>query len=478
VKPDYDEYQSPFSTRYAPEAIRRCFGDRKKFVTWRRLWIALAESQKELGLPVTEEQIKELRANAENVDFKSAAGWEKKLRHDVMAHIKAYGEQCPKAAGIIHLGATSCFVTDNTDVIVLHEAANLVRSQVLSVARELSRFAREHAGTVTPGYTHLQSAQPVTVGKRAALWLQDLLMDLDMLDFARKQLKFRGVKGATGTQASAMLLFDGDESRVVELDRLVAGRLGFDETFDATGQTYPRKADFFLLASLSGIAQSANKFATDIRLLSSFGEMTEPHGKSQVGSSAMPQKANPMRSERICALARYVINASQNAAFTAAEHWLERSLDDSANRRISMPECFMGVSAILNLYLNIAKGLVVNENVIGRRLSEQLPFIASEAILMSAVRRGGDRQELHEKLRSHAIEAKKKLDSEGINDFLSRVRSDPAFASVRDDIDSLADPAKLSGRSEKQVVEFLDSRVCRALDGESGKDEVSEDLKV
>lgn len=475
---DYQEYESPFVTRYAPESMRRNFSALKKFRTWRRLWIALAESQKELGLPVTDEQVAELRKHAGDVNFEAAAKFEKELRHDVMAHIRAYGQQCPGAAGIIHLGATSCFVTDNTDVIVIREALRLVRVQLLSVVKALSDFARKYAGTVTLGYTHLQPAQPVTVGKRATLWIQDLLMDLRQLDFAAAGLKFRGVKGATGTQGSALLLFDGDQKKAAALDELVTAKLGFESSFPVTGQTYPRKADFYILAALSGIAQSANKFATDLRLLSNFREITEPRGKSQVGSSAMPQKANPMRSERICALARYAINSTQNAAFTAAQQWLERSLDDSANRRIVIPETFMAVSAILNIYLNVAEGMQVNERVIGERLGEHLPFLTSEAILMAGVRAGGDRQALHEQLRVHALAARKQVELDGTNDFLTRVKSDPLFTSVKHDIDSLTDPEKLVGRSASQVAEFLSTHVEKVLSALDGAESVSEDLEV
>jgi adenylosuccinate lyase len=478
VQRNYEEYESPFVTRYAPQAMRRNFSALKKFRTWRRLWVALAESQKELGLPVSDSQIDELRKHADDVNFEVAAKFEKELRHDVVAHIRAYARQCPKAAGIIHLGATSCFVTDNTDVIVICEAVRLVRVQLLSVVKALSDFARKYADTVTLGYTHLQPAQPVTVGKRATLWIQDLLIDLAALDFASAQLKFRGVKGATGTQASALVLFDGDEEKAGKLDELVARKMGFDETFPVTGQTYPRKADFYCLSALSGIAQSANKFATDLRLLSGFAEMAEPHGKSQVGSSAMPHKANPMRSERICALARYAITNVQNAAFTAAGHWLERSLDDSANRRIVIPETFMAVSAILNTYLNVARGMKVNGKVIESRLREQLPFLSAEAILMLAVKRGGDRQALHEKLRLLASEARAQVESGGPNDFLDRIAKNPAFASVKDDIAALAEPKRLAGRSSSQVAQFLSAHVEKLLTDSESDDSVSEDLKV
>jgi adenylosuccinate lyase len=478
VQTNKEEYESPLASRYAPEAMRRNFSALTKFRTWRRLWLALAESQKELGLPITDKQTDELRNHIDDVDFEAAARFEKELRHDVMAHIHAYGAQCPKAAGIIHLGATSCFVTDNTDVILIHKATDLLKAQIASVIRALSKFALSYASLVTSGYTHLQPAQPVTVGKRATLWLQDLLADLKQLESAAEELKFRGVKGATGTQASIMLLFNGDQEKVVKLDKLVAEKMGYKEIFPVTGQTYPRKADYYILSSLSGIAQSANKFATDMRILSNFREMSEPHGKSQVGSSAMPQKANPMRSERICALARYAINNAQNAAFTAAGQWLERTLDDSANRRIAIPETFMAVSAILNIYLNTVKGLVVKEEVIKKRLDEQLPFLASEAILMAAARLGANRQELHESLRKHALAALAQVESGGKNDFLSRVKEDALFAEMKNDIDSLADPSKLAGRCEAQVKEFLKAHVDKALSGISENDQVSEDLKV
>jgi adenylosuccinate lyase len=458
--------------------MRRNFSAARKFRTWRKLWIALAEGQKELGLPISEEQVKELRKHSDDVDFKTAARFEKELRHDVMAHIRAYGEQCPKAAGIIHLGATSAFVTDNADVIVIRDAAKILRTQAVSVLRALSGFAGKYADTVTLGYTHLQPAQPVTVGKRAALWMQDLLIDIRQLDRAVEELKFRGVRGATGTQASILLLFDGDEEKANSLSRIVASKLGFKETFPVTGQTYPRKADFYVLSALSGIAQSANKFATDLRLLSAFREIVEPHGKKQVGSSAMPHKANPMRSERICALARYAINSAHNASYTAAESWLERSLDDSANRRLAIPDTFMAVSAILNLYLNVVEGMVVNEAVISQRLGRELPFLAAEAVLMAAVRSGGDRQELHERLRTHALEARKKVESGVDSDFLERIGKDPLFAAVKDRLDILADPGRLVGRSGNQVREFLRTHVEKVLSESEGSDVVSEDLKV
>jgi adenylosuccinate lyase len=458
--------------------MRRNFSALNKFRTWRRLWVALAESQKELGLPVTGEQVKELRSRADDVNFERAAAFEKELRHDVMAHIRAYGEQCPKAAGVIHLGATSAFVTDNTDVVLIQRALGLLKVQMLNTIKVLSEFARSHANTVVVGYTHFQPAQPVTLGKRATLWIQDLLMDLEQLGTAAAQLKFRGVKGATGTQASMLMLFDGDEDKVKKLDVLVSRKMGFEESFPVTGQTYPRKADYCVLSSLSGIAQSANKFATDVRLMSGLGEMYEPHGKSQVGSSAMPQKANPMRSERICALARYVINSAQNAALTAAEHWLERSLDDSANRRIVIPETFMAVSAILNVYVNVVEGLVVNEETVKRHLEEQVPFLASEAILMASVLKGGDRQTLHEALRVHALAARESMQSGGPNDFLARVKGDSLFASVAAEINALAEPRRLAGRSSGQVAEFLRDHVERILASFDGKDNVSEDLMV
>ena len=472
------EYVSPLVQRYAPAAMRRNFSDLTRFRTWRKLWIALAENQKKLGLRITGEQIKQLKKFEDKINFDLAEEFENELRHDVMAHIRAYGHQCPEAAGIIHLGATSCFVTDNTDVILMHKAAGQIKTQILSVIRALADFARGHAGLVTLAYTHLQPAQPVTVGKRATLWLQDLLIDLKHLDFALGQLKFRGVKGATGSQASVMELFDGDEEKVRRLDKLVAAEFGFGETAAVTGQTYPRKADFYLLSVLSGIAQSAEKFATDVRILSNFRELEEPHGKAQVGSSAMPHKANPVRCERICALARYVVSASANTAHTAAQQWLERSLDDSANRRIVIPEAFMAVSAILNIYLNVAKGLVVRRDVIRRRLYEQLPLLASEPILMEAVRLGGDRQALHERLRVHAAAAKEKDGLEAGAQFLSLVKGDPAFERVRDKLDVLADPGRLAGRCKSQVAEFLDAHVKSVLAGSGDDDAVSEDLKV
>jgi adenylosuccinate lyase len=459
-----DQYHSPLGSRYASRAMRAQFSDRKKFTTWRKLWIALAESEHELGLSVTAEQVAELREHAEDLDLELAARYEKELRHDVMAHVHAWGEVCPKARPIIHLGATSCYVGDNTDLIVMREGIRMIRGQVVGVLGALAGFAREWKSLPTLGFTHFQPAQATTVGKRACLWIQDLVHDLEDLDHVEAQIRFRGVKGTTGTQASFLELFDGDHDKVRKLDEMVTAKMGFDRTFGVTGQTYPRKLDFRVLQVLSSIAQSAHKFATDLRLLANKRELEEPFGSKQIGSSAMPWKRNPMRSERICSLSRFVIELLGNAAHTAANQWLERTLDDSANRRLSIAEGFLGTDAVLNLYLDVASGLLVHPAIIARHLDAELPFLASEAVLMEAVKAGGDRQDLHERIRIHSHAAAAELKAGREPDLRQRLAGDPAFEAVAGRLDDLLDGALYVGRAPEQVEEFLAAEVDPLLE--------------
>jgi adenylosuccinate lyase len=467
-----EDYVNPLTERYATRKMRENFSEIRRFQTWRSLWIALAEAQKELGLPVTDKQLDQMRKFQSDVNLARAKELEKKTRHDVMAHILAYGEQAPEARGIIHLGATSAFVTDNSDTVIMRDALGIVEGQIAGVILELKDFALKYRDTVTLGYTHLQPAQVVTVGKRTCLWMQDLVYDLESLSFARKMLRFRGVKGATGTQASLMMLFDGDEEKVKRLDELVAKKMGFDNLVSVTGQTYPRKIDWYVLSAVSGAAQSASKFATDIRLLSGFGEMGESQTEEQVGSSAMPHKRNPVRCERIVALSRYVISLAQNAAHTAAAQWLERSLDDSANRRLSISESFLAVSGILNTYWSVAGGLLVGEEVIKKRLAEQLPYLASEAILMAAVKSGADRQTAHERLRILVREAKTP------QEFIKKVKEDPLFAAIKSKIPSLTSPEYLAGRATSQVSEFISDVVDPILQRYSTGSDLFEETAV
>lgn len=451
-----DRYDNPLCSRYASRAMQELFSPDRKFRTWRQLWIALAESEHELGLPITEQQIRELKEFADDINYDAAERHETRVRHDVMAHVHAYGEQCPSARPIIHLGATSCYVGDNTDLILMAEGLKLLRSRLLSVMRCLASFAARYRALPTLGFTHFQPAQPVTVGKRATLWLQDLMLDLDDLDHMLGSFRLLGSKGTTGTQASFLALFDGDHEKVRELDRRVAARMGFADIFPVTGQTYPRKMDSRILQVLAGIAQSAHKFSNDIRLLQHLKEIEEPFAKDQIGSSAMAYKRNPMRSERMAALARHVLANSLNPAMTAAEQWFERTLDDSANKRIAIPEAFLATDALLLLYRNVADGLVVYPTVISRHLQEELPFMATENILMAAVNNGGDRQELHEKIRQHSMEAGRLVKEEGRqNDLLQRIAADPAFNLSTTDLDDLLDPADYVGRAPEQVDEFL-----------------------
>ncbi len=448
-------YESPLSSRYASPEMLYLFSADKKFTTWRRLWIALARAEMELGLPITQAQIDELEAHKDEIDYEAAARYERQLRHDVMAHIHAYGDQCPNAMPIIHLGATSCYVGDNTDVILMKEGLELLRGKLVNLIDRLTKFAMEYRGLPTLGFTHFQPAQLTTVGKRAALWANELVMDLEELNHRIDSLQFRGVKGTTGTQASFLELFGGDHEKVRQLEKKVSAEMGFEKVVPVCGQTYSRKMDANVLATLSAIAQSAGKFATDLRLLSHLKELEEPFQDKQIGSSAMPYKRNPMRCERICSLARYVIADAMNPAFTAYNQWFERTLDDSANKRISIPEAFLAVDAILQIYLNVTDGLKVYPKVIERRLREELPFMATENIMMDAVKRGGNRQELHERIRVHSVAAGRVVKEEGgQNDLIDRIAADPAFGLTKEEILAHMDPKAYIGRCEAQVEEF------------------------
>jgi adenylosuccinate lyase len=427
-KMSYNSYESPFCTRYASREMQYIFSADKKFTTWRRLWTALARAEMKLGLPVSQSQVAELEANIENIDYEVAAEREKQVRHDVMAHVYAYGQVCPDAAGIIHLGATSCYVGDNTDIIIMREGLLLIREKLITVMGNLAAFADEYKNLPCLAYTHLQPAQLTTVGKRAALWLNELYSDFEELEFRIASLALLGSKGTTGTQASFMELFDGDGEKVKKLETLIAEEMGFERVVPVSGQTYSRKLDYNVCSTLSGIAQSAMKFANDIRILANFKEIEEPFEKNQIGSSAMPYKRNPMRSERICALSRYVMADVINPAFTAGTQWFERTLDDSANKRIAVAESFLGIDAVLNIMINVTDGLKVYPKVIRRRVMDELPFMASENIMMDAVRRGGNRQELHEKIREHSMAAGKRVKEEGLsNDLIERILSDESF---------------------------------------------------
>lgn len=449
-------YENPLITRYAGKEMSENFSDDKKFKTWRILWIALAEAEMELGLPVSLEQIDELREFKNNINYDVAEKKEHEVRHDVMAHIYAYGQQCPKAKPIIHLGATSCYVGDNTDIMIMADGLLLVKKKLLGCMRLLADFALKYKSLPTLGFTHLQPAQLTTVGKRACIWLQDLLMDYESLEFQLSTLKLLGVKGTTGTQASFLTLFNGDHDKVKQLDRKVVAKLGYEKSFSVTGQTYPRKLDSQIMNILSGIAQSAYKFSNDIRILQHLKEIEEPFETEQIGSSAMAYKRNPMRSERISSLARYAITTSLNPAITASTQWFERTLDDSANRRITIPQIFLTVDAILNLYANILDGLVVYENVIQKHINEELPFMATETILMEAVRKGGDRQDLHEKIRKYSMETAKNIKEKGLNnDLLEKIIKDPCFLLDEQELKNILNATNFTGRSAQQVTEFI-----------------------
>jgi adenylosuccinate lyase len=460
-----DIYENPLITRYASKEMAQNFSDDKKFRTWRKLWIALAEAEKELGLDISDEQIAEMKAYQDDINYDVAEAREKEVRHDVMAHVYAYGVQCPTAKPIIHLGATSCYVGDNTDIILMRDGLDIIKRKLLNCINVLSRFALQYKDMPTLGFTHFQPAQPTTIGKRACLWIQDLLMDLNQLDFIMDNLVLRGAKGTTGTQASFLTLFDGDHEKVKALDRLIAKKMGFKGAFAVTGQTYPRKLDSNVINVLSGIAQSAYKFSNDIRLLQHLKEIEEPFEEKQIGSSAMAYKRNPMRSERIGSLARHVLTMALDPAITASTQWLERTLDDSANRRIVIPQSFLAVDAILLLYINVADGLVVYPAMIERHLREELPFMATEYILMEAVKRGGDRQELHERIRRYSVEAGRHVKVEGkANDLVNMIASDPTFSLSRQEIDAIMDANNFVGRAPQQVEEFIGENVQPVLE--------------
>lgn len=475
---DRNKYISPFSARYASAQMQYIFSDNFKFGTWRKLWIALAKAEKQLGLDITDEQIQELIDHADDIDYETAQAREKECRHDVMSHVYAYGKQCPKAESIIHLGATSCYVCDNTDVIILREASELVLKKLAQVVKNLSEFSLKYKALPCLAYTHLQPAQLTTVGKRATLWMYELIQDMHNLQFQLDNLKLLGSKGTTGTQASFVELFEGNEQKIKKLEELIAKEMGFEKCVTVSGQTYSRKTDSYFLSVLSGIAQSAYKFSNDMRILQSFEECEEPFEKTQIGSSAMPYKRNPMRSERISSLARYVIADYMNPAMTAGTQWFERTLDDSANKRISIAEAFLAVDSILNIYINISSGIVVYDKVITRRVMEKLPFMATENVMMESVKKGGNRQELHEIIRvhSHAAAARVKLEG-GSNDLIDRIAQDERIPLSKEDILVHLDPSKYIGRSVSQVEEFNEIEVKPILD-RYYKDEIKAELNV
>lgn len=474
-----DTYESPLSARYASKEMKYIFSPDKKFRTWRKLWIALAESEKELGLPITQEQIDELKAHADDINYEVAQEREKIVRHDVMSHVYAYGVQCPNAKGIIHLGATSCYVGDNTDIIIMTEGLKLIRNKLITVIRNLSKFADEYKALPTLAFTHFQPAQPTTVGKRATLWLQELLMDLEDVEYQLSKAKLLGSKGTTGTQASFLELFDGDHEKCKMLDHKIAEKMGYKACFPVSGQTYSRKLDSQFLNVLAGIAQSAAKFSNDIRLLQHLKEVEEPFEKNQIGSSAMAYKRNPMRSERIGSLSRYVMVDVLNGYFTTATQWFERTLDDSANKRLSIPEAFLAVDGILSLYANVADGLVVYPKVIEQRLRKELPFMATENIMMDAVKkRGADRQQLHEKIREHSMAASRVVKVEGgENDLLERIAADEAFGVTIEELEKILKPENYTGRAKEQTEDFLNECIKPVLekyaDVESDKPEIN-----
>ncbi|SHH76890.1 adenylosuccinate lyase [Clostridium grantii] len=462
---DRTTYETPLNSRYASKEMSYLFSSDMKFVTWRKLWVALAEGERELGINIEESQINELKNFIDDINYEVAEEKEKEIRHDVMSHVYAYGVQCPSAKGIIHLGATSCYVGDNTDLIIMREALLLVKKKLINVMNNLAKFALEYKDVPTLGFTHLQPAQLTTIGKRATLWLQELQLDLENLDFVIDKLKMRGVKGTTGTQASFLSLFDGDHEKVKKLDKYVSTKMGFAKTYGVTGQTYSRKVDSIVLNTLSEIAQSAYKFSNDLRILQNMKEMEEPFGKNQVGSSAMAYKRNPMRSERIGSLSRYVIVDALNPAITAASQWFERTLDDSANKRLAVAEGFLALDGVLNLYINVTESMVVYKNVIAAHVQSELPFMATENILMEAVKRGGDRQELHESIRVHSMEAARGVKEQGkANDLIDRILADDTFKFTEEEILSIMDAKNFIGRSPEQVVEFIDEYIKPVLE--------------
>lgn len=472
-------YESPLNSRYASEEMKYIFSPDYKFKTWRRLWIALARAEKELGLDISQEQIDELEQYKDDINYDVANAREKEVRHDVMAHVYAYGQQAKSAKGIIHLGATSCYVGDNTDIIQMREGLNLIYKKVINVIDALAQFANEHKNLPTLAFTHLQPAQPTTVGKRATLWIQDLLLDMEALQFQLSQMRLLGSKGTTGTQASFMELFDGNHEKIIALEEKIATEMGFDKVFAVSGQTYPRKLDAQVLMTLAGIAQSASKFSNDLRLLQHLKEVEEPFESKQIGSSAMAYKRNPMRSERITSLARYVMTDTLNPQITAATQWFERTLDDSANKRISVPEAFLAIDAILELYLNIASGLVVYPKMIERHLMAELPFMATENIMMEAVKRGGDRQDLHERIRVHSIAAGKTVKEEGLpNDLLERIANDPTFGLNIDELNAMMQPKNFIGRAPQQVEDFLTHDIYPLLEEQKNMLGLTADIHV
>ena len=472
-------YNTPFNSRYSSKEMSYIFSDDMKFSTWRKLWVALAEGEKELGIDITEEQINELRENIFNINYEEAIKKEKEVRHDVMSHVHAYGLQCPSAKGIIHLGATSCYVGDNTDIIIMRDGLLLVKEKLVAILNHLSNFANKYKTLPTLGFTHFQPAQLTTVGKRASLWMQDLVLDIEQLDFLLSTLKLRGVKGTTGTQASFMTLFDNDDSKVKALDKFVAEKMGFNKSYGVTGQTYPRKLDSTVLNTLSEIAQSAYKFSNDLRLLQSMKEIEEPFEKNQIGSSAMAYKRNPMRSERMSALSRHVIVNSLNPAITAATQWFERTLDDSANKRIAVAEAFLALDGVLNLYINISENMVVYDKVIAAHVNNELPFMATENILMEAVKRGGDRQELHEKIRVHSMAASQRVKGEGLsNDLIDRIINDDSFKLSKEEILDIIDPVKFTGRASNQVDEFISEYVAPIIESNKNAVNIKSEINV
>ena len=472
-------YNSPLNSRYASKEMSFIFSDDMKFSTWRKLWVALAEGERSLGINITEEQINELKANINNINYDEARKREKEVRHDVMSHVYAYGLQCPNAKGIIHLGATSCYVGDNTDLIIMRDALVLIKKKLITVLNHLSNFAMKYKDMPTLGFTHFQPAQLTTVGKRATLWMQDLVIDIENIDFVLAKLKLRGVKGTTGTQASFMNLFEGDEEKIKSLDTYVAEKMGFEKSYGVTGQTYPRKIDSIILNTLSEVAQSAYKFSNDLRLLQSIKEIEEPFEKHQIGSSAMAYKRNPMRSERMSSLARTVIVNALNPAITAATQWFERTLDDSANKRISVPEAFLALDGVLNLYINIAESMVVYDKVIAKHVNEELPFMATENIMMECTKRGCDRQELHERIREHSMAAAKRVKGEGLsNDLIERIMADDYFKLTKEEILDIIDPLKFIGRAPSQVVEFIDEYVTPIINENKDALEIKSEINV
>ena len=465
---DYNSYQNPLTGRYAGPEMNNNWSPHKKHSTWRRLWLALAEEEQKLGLDITDEQIAEMRQHLDDVNFDVAEAFEKELRHDVMSHVHAFGQQCPKAMPIIHLGATSCYVTDNTELIQMRDGLKILKAKLLKLISQLADFCEQYRSMPTLGFTHYQPAQLTTVGKRFALYLQDFMLDLEELEFESANLPFRSVKGTTGTQASFLALFNRDFAKVTELEKRVAARMGFDKIIDLSGQTYTRKVDYKVLSVLSGIGQSAHKMATDIRLLANLRELEEPFGKKQIGSSAMAYKRNPMRSERVCSLSRYLMNLPLNCAQTHSVQWFERTLDDSANRRLALSEAFLTADVVLSTLINITDGLQVWPNVIAKRVRAELPFMATENLMMAAVKKGGDRQELHEVIREHSMAAARRIKEEGgDNDLLDRLRNDPAFASIKDDFDTIVNPNDFIGCAPEQVERYLNEKVRPVLKKES-----------